>query len=124
VGKISVRSLTIAAGIVLLALAITSDLTPVQVVGFQDATGGDPATVDCIVVQCNRSKTGIIINAVDQNGGRASIYFQPSVLQELLPAGSAIKVAVTPSDDDPTFLFASSIEVLTHPGTTARKTQS
>jgi hypothetical protein len=114
--KIGIRSLVACAMVALILLTILSDLTPRRVEGFNDAVKGGTVSVDCIAVSCNRSKTGLIMTALDQNGDRASIFLGPSVLKDPVPAGSSVRLAVTPSDDDPTFMFASSAVVLSHPG--------
>ena len=114
--KIRLRTLVVCAGIALVLLTIFSDLTPVHANGFQDAVGGGTVSVDCVVISCNHSKTGLIMTALDRNGIQASIFLQPSVLADPVPAGSVVRVAVTPSDDDASFMFASSAVVLTHPG--------
>jgi hypothetical protein len=114
--KIGLRSLVVCATVALILLTIFSDLTPHHVEGFEDAVKGGPVSVDCIVIHCNHTKSGFIMTALDQNGDQASIFLAQSVLNESVAAGSAVRLAVTPSDDDPNFLFASSAEVLSHPG--------
>lgn len=114
--KPGLRSLVICAAIALALLTLFSDLAPDRVDGFDDAVSGDTVSVDCIVIHCNRSKTGMIMTAIDRDMVQASIFLQPSVLLELVPAGSLVRVAVTPSDDDKMFMFASSAEVLSYPG--------
>ena len=113
--KIGLRSLVVSAGVALVLLTIFSDLVPDHVEGFADATSGGAVMVECVVVQCNHSKNGLIITAVDRNGLEASIYLQPSVLPDPVPAGSVVKLAVTPSETDPRFMFASSFEILSYP---------
>jgi hypothetical protein len=113
--KIGLRSLVVSAGVALVLLTISSDLVPAHVDGFADAISDGQVLVVCVVVQCNRSKTGLIVDAVDQNGLEASIYLQPSVLSDPIPIGSVVRLDVTPSDTDPTFMFASSCEVLSFP---------
>ena len=110
--KIGLRSLVVSAGVALLLLTVFSDLVPAHVDGFEDAMIGDTVSVECVVVQCNHSKTGLIITALDRNGVGASIFLQPSVLAAPVPVGSVVRVMVTPSEDDPKFMFASSIKVL------------
>jgi hypothetical protein len=114
--KIGIRSLVVCAAVVLTLLTVFSDLMPHKVEGFQDAVSGGTVSVDCIVVHCNRTKTGLIMTAMDRDGVQASIFLQSSILAEPVPAGSVVRVAVTPSDDDPMFMFASSAEVLSYPG--------
>ncbi len=113
--KIGLRSLVISAAAALVLLTVFSDLAPSHVDGFKDVGGSDPVSVECIVVQCNHSKTGLIMTAMDRDGARASIFLQPSVLEDPVPAGSVVRVSVTPSSDDATFMFASSAEVLSYP---------
>lgn len=113
--KFGLRSLVVSAGVALVLLTVFSDLTPAHEDGFKDVVSGKTVSVECIVIQCNHSRTGLIITAMDRNGAQASIFLQPSVLPEPVPAGSVVRLAVTPSDDDPTFMFASSAEVLSYP---------
>ena len=126
--KIGLGTLTIFAGVALVLLVVFSDLAPDNAESFlfsdlapdnaesfSDAESGSTVTVDCVSLQCNRSKTGLIMTAVDRDGVQASIYLNPSVLAVPVPAGSVVRVAVTPSDDDPTFLFAASVEVISYP---------
>jgi hypothetical protein len=115
VKKIGLRSLVACAAVALVLLTVFSDLMPAKVEGFEDAVSGDKVSVDCVVVHCNRSRTGLIMTAMDRDGVQASIFFQPSILAEPVPAGSLVRVSVTPSDDDPMFMFASSAEVLSYP---------
>jgi hypothetical protein len=115
--KIGLGTLTICAGVALVLLVIFSDLAPDNAESFSDAETGSTVTVDCVSLQCNRSKTGLIMTAVDRDGVQARIYLNPSVLADPVPAGSVVRVAVTPSDDDPTFLFAASVEVISYPET-------
>ena len=114
--RIGLRTLVVCAGTALVLLTVFSDLAPDHVTGFGDAVSGGTVSVDCIVIQCNHSKTGLIMTAMDQNGAQASIFLQPSVLAEPVPAGAMVRLDVTPSDGDATFLFASSAKVLTYPG--------
>jgi hypothetical protein len=116
--KIGLRALVISAGVALVLLTMFSELAPIQVVDFGDAAVGGTVSIDCVVVSCNHSKTGLIMTAVDRNGAEARIYLQPSVLAEPVPSGSVVRVAVTPSEEDPVFMFASSVEVLSYPGKT------
>ena len=113
--KIGLGTLTIFAGVALVLLVVFSDLAPDNAESFSDVESGSTVTVDCVSLQCNRSKTGLIMTAVDRDGVQASIYLNPSVLADPVPAGSVVRVAVTPSDDDPTFLFAASVEVISYP---------
>ena len=117
-GKFGLRSLVVSAGVALVLLTMFSDLVPDHVDGFADAASGKPVIVECAVVQCNHSKTGLIMTAVDRNGAEASVYLQPSVLPDPVPIGSVVKLEVTPSDTDPTFMFASSCKVLSYPSRT------
>ena len=110
--KIGLRSLIVSAGVALVLMTVFSDLVPAHVDGFGDVAAGKDASVECIVVQCNHSKTGLIMTALDRNGAGASIFLSPSVLAAPVPAGTVVRVTVTPSEDDPAFLFASKIEVL------------
>ncbi|HEY3420833.1 MAG TPA: hypothetical protein VGK23_09790 [Methanomassiliicoccales archaeon] len=110
--KIGLRSLVVCAGVALLLLSILSDLSPERVDLFKDVKVGNEGTVECVVVQCNHSKTGLIITAMDKDGAGASIFLPPSVLAAPVPPGSVIKVVLTPSEDDPTFMFASSFELI------------
>ena len=116
--KFGLRSLVVSAGVALVLLSTFSDLVPDHVDGFADAANGRAVIVECVVVQCNHSKTGLIITAVDRNGAEASIYLQPSVLSDPVPVGSIVKLTVTPSDADPKFMFASSFEILSYPART------
>lgn len=109
--KISLRSLVVSAGVALVLLTVFSDLVPERVDEFKDAMVGSEVSVECVVVQCNHSKSGLIVTAIDMSGARASIFLAPSVLAEPITAGTAIRVVVTPSGDDPGFFFASSIEL-------------
>lgn len=113
--KFALRSLVACATVALVLLTVFSDLTPHSVDGFEDAVQGGDVSVDCIVLHCNRTKTGFIMTALDQKGEQASIFLAPSVLNGPVPAGSAVRMVVTPSDDDPDFFFASSAEVLSRP---------
>jgi hypothetical protein len=110
--KIGLRSLVVSAGIALLLLTVLSDLSPEQVDLFKDAKIGSEVTIECVVVQCNHSKTGHILTAMDKGGAGASIYLPSAVLATPVPAGSVIKATVTPSEDDSTFLFASSVKLV------------
>jgi hypothetical protein len=114
--KIGLRSLVIFASVALVLLTVFSDLAPVHVEGFKDVTGSDPVSVECVVVQCNHSKTGLIMTAMDRDGAEARVFLQPSVLAEPVPTGSVVRLVVTPSADDAMFMFASSAEVLSYPG--------
>jgi hypothetical protein len=113
--KIGLKALVISAGVALVLLTLFSELMPVQVNGFRDVTIGDTVSIDCMVVSCGHSKTGLIMTAVDRNGDEARIYLQSSVLAEPVLSGSAVRVAVTPSEEDPAFMFASSVKVLSYP---------
>ena len=117
--KFGLRSLVVSAGVALVLLTISSDLVPAHVDGFADVISDGQVLVECVVVQCNRSKTGLIIDAVDQNGVEASVFMQPSVLSDPIPIGAVVKLDVTPSDTDPKFMFASSCEVLSFPAGTS-----
>jgi hypothetical protein len=114
--KIGLKSLVACALVSLILLTIFSDLKPDHVEGFRDAVSGATVSVDCIVVHCNHSKTGLIMTALDRNGAQANIFLQPSVMADPVPAGSLMRLAVTPSDDDATFMFASSAEIISYPG--------
>ena len=113
--KIGLGTLTTCAGVALVLLVVFSDLAPDNAESFSDAESGSTVTVDCVSLQCNRSKTGLIMTAIDRDGVQASIYLNPSVLADPVPTGSVVRVAVTPSDDDPAFLFAASVEVISYP---------
>jgi hypothetical protein len=78
--KIGLRSLVLAAGIALALLTVFSNLTPEQVEAFRDAKVGSEVTVECVVVQCNHSKTGLILTAIDVEGAEASIFLSQSVM--------------------------------------------
>jgi hypothetical protein len=110
--KIGLRSLVISAGVALVLLTVFSDLVPAHVDGFEDAAVGNNVSIECIVVQCNHSKSGLIISALDRNGAGASIFLSPSVLAGPVSVGTVVRVTLTPSEDDPMFMFASKIEVL------------
>jgi hypothetical protein len=110
--KISLRSLVVSAGVALVLLTVFSDLVPAHVDGFEDVAVGSNMSVECIVVQCNHSKSGLIMTALDRNGAGASIFLSPSVLAGPVAVGTVVRVTVTPSEDDPTFMFASKVEVL------------
>jgi hypothetical protein len=111
-GKMGLRSLIVSAGVALVLLTVLSDLVPGHVDGFDDVAVGKSVSVECVVVQCNHSKSGLIMTALDRNGAGASIFLSPSVLAAPVPVGTVVRVTVIPSGDDPTFLFASKIEVL------------
>jgi hypothetical protein len=111
--KIGLRFIVVSAGVALVLLTLFSDLSPERVETFKDARVGSDVSIECVVVQCNHSKTGLILKTMDRDGAGASIFFPPSVLAAPVPVGSVIKVTVTPSEDDPTFLFASSFKLLT-----------
>ena len=110
--------MVVSAGVALVLLSIFSDLVPEHVDGFANAANGGAVLVECVVVQCNRSKTGMIIAAIDRNGAEASIYLQPSVLSDPVPVGAVVKMTVTATDADPAFMFASSFEIISNPART------
>ncbi len=113
--KVGLRSLVVSAGVALVLLTAFSELTPQPVDLFKDAMEGSEVSVECIVIQCNQSKSGHIITAMDKGGEVASIYLSPSVLAASVPAGSVIRVVLTPSEDDPSFMFASFLEISSEP---------
>ena len=119
VTKIGLRALVVSAAVALFLLTVFSDLAPDRVAGFGDAVIGGTVSIDCVVVSCNHSKTGLIMTAVDRNGAEARIFLQPSVMAAPVPCGSVVRVAVTPSEEDPAFMFASSFKVLSYPGRTS-----
>jgi hypothetical protein len=109
--KISLRSLAVSAGVALLLLTVFSDLSPERVDLFKDVKAGGEVTVVCVVMQCNHSKTGLILNVMDRSGAVVGVYVPASIMAVPVPIGSAIRVTVTPSENDPTFMFASSVEL-------------
>ncbi len=110
--KISLRALVISAGVALFLMTAFSDLAPVHIEGFGNATAGESVSVDCVVVRCDHSKTGLIVTAMDKTGVEARIYLQLAVLSEPVPAGTVLRMVVTPSEEDPSFMFASFVEIL------------
>ncbi len=112
VAKISLRALVISAGVALLLMTAFSDLAPTRIEGFGNATAGEPVSIDCVVVRCDHSKTGLIVTAMDRMGVEARIYLRSAVMPEPVPVGTLLRIVVTPSEEDPHFMFASSVEVL------------
>lgn len=110
--KISLRALVISAGVALFLMTVFSDLAPAHIEGFGNTTAGETVSVDCVVVRCDQSKTGLIVTAMDRTGVEARIYLQSAVMPEPVPVGSVLRIVVTPSEEDPLFMFASSVEVL------------
>ena len=121
--RISLRALVISAGVALFLMTAFSDLAPVRIESFGNATAGGPVSVDCVVVRCDHSKTGLIVRAMDRTGVEARIYLQPAVMPEPVPVGTLLRFVVTPSEEDPLFMFASSVEVLS-PGMALPSAQS
>lgn len=103
--------LLLAAALSVTVLLALSDFDAARIDGIE-MLGEDRGTLSVIVLNCRPCTGGHLMDIDDGMGGEATAFCPATLLPGSLPDGTALRVTVQRSLDDPTFLVVEAFEVI------------
>lgn len=97
------------------ALALMSSPDGTEALTFAEMEPDGTSVVVCTIQRCRPSDNGWVMNLTDTAGGRIDAFCRYGDVDGIPLNGSAVRIWAQPSEDDPSFLFISRMDVLPLP---------
>lgn len=101
--------------VAVLTLALLSSPDGVEVSTFDEMEPGGTSVVVCTIQWCRPSDNGWLLNLTDTAGGHIDAFCRYGDVDGTPLNGSAVRIWAQPSEDDPSFLYISRMELLPLP---------
>ncbi len=105
------RNVLLAAAAAIMVLMALSEFQPVEVKSI-GGVGEDTAELTVIVQHCRTCTGGFLLNISDGLGGEALAFCPSELLPTALPTGTAARITVQRSSEDPDFFIVSGLKVI------------
>jgi len=94
-----------------MALMAMSEFQPLEVESIE-SMGDDTCALTVMVQQCRACTGGFLLNISDGLGGEASAFCPSELLPACAPAGTAARMTLQRSSEDPDFFIVSSLKLI------------
>ena len=98
-----------------LTLALLSSPDGTEASTFAEMEPDGTSIVICTIQRCRLADNGWVMNLTDTAGGRIDAFCRYGDVDGIPLNGSAVRIWAQPSEDDPSFLFISRMDVLPPP---------
>lgn len=98
-----------------LTLALLSSPDGTEASTFAEMEPDGTSIVICTIQRCRLVDNGWVMNLTDTAGGRIDAFCRYGDVDGIPLNGSAVRIWAQPSEDDPSFLFISRMDVLPPP---------